>query len=191
MDFYNVDFEADEFFTSLLHGGRESTNVNRLKVFLGQFMTIELAYTVFRGACHLNVATSHRVPEVSTLFSSNNKLLLMYYVPPQFGSDSHAFLEVETFPPAGMSLTKYVRKWFTRGTLERVTCGEATCRQEEIKRTVFVVQNKPEIIILNLNRVIADDGQTNIRRNHDPVRLGGILKVPIDGQDVKYKLIGR
>ena len=109
----------------------------------------------------------------------------------QVGTETHPFIEVADFPPDGMSLTRWVRKMFTRGTYERVDCADRSCGKEEIKRSVFNLESNNPLIFVNLNRVTTNRDQSQVQLNTNPVKIGGLLKLPKGSSQVRYRIIGK
>ena len=135
-------------------------------------MSLEISKTNWRGSCHLETPNEYRTPS--------------------FGTVMHPFMELDQFPPAGVSLTKCVRNMFVRGVYDEVDCADPQCGRREMRKIRFNLENDPQVILINLNRVFADNrNQTGIRRITDPVRIGGLLKLPFRNRENKYRLIGK
>ena len=95
---------------------------------------------------------------------------------------------MEDFPT--VSLTKAIRQRFVKGFLTNVTCADANCRRNELKKEIPRMHNKPPLLLMTLNRVLANQTHTEIQRNTNPVDLGGLLRIPIGQTEAKYRLIG-
>ena len=65
-DIFNIDYESDAFFSNVSTGGIDTPNALMLREFLGKIMNIELTFSVWRGACHLQHAVEHKRPPASS-----------------------------------------------------------------------------------------------------------------------------